>query len=176
MAPQVGLEPTTLRLTVARKPFLLMTAVVCRLRQSAIYTPLAGTGESCQLLPFSARGPRYFPRYHFCWIRSQVCSRAPSQQEPVCALFRPKFGRLPRYGDPGGLVVQLGSLPKASTAFRLFDLEKIWGKSVQDQWFSRQSAESLPDCSVGESSDREQRNGFPEDREGAPRGDTNEPN
>ena len=31
MAPQVGLEPTTLRLTVAGKPFLPMTAVVCRL-------------------------------------------------------------------------------------------------------------------------------------------------
>src|SRR5258706_13600759 len=33
MAPQVGLEPTTLRLTVAGTTILPMTVVVCRLRQ-----------------------------------------------------------------------------------------------------------------------------------------------
>jgi len=61
--PWVGFEPTASRLTVAGKPFLPMTAVVWRLHKSAIECASRRHGKCCRLLPFSARGPRYFHRY-----------------------------------------------------------------------------------------------------------------
>jgi hypothetical protein len=63
LGPQVRLEPTTLRLTVAGSQFLLNAAVASGVLANPYPRGFRALCGYCQLMPLTAQGPRYFPRY-----------------------------------------------------------------------------------------------------------------
>src|SRR6516225_4405323 len=69
---RAGIEPATLSLEGRWDPFLPITVVVYGLCKHCIHAPSSMASECCRLLRFSARGPRYFPRYSLCRLSRRV--------------------------------------------------------------------------------------------------------
>jgi len=61
MAPQVGLEPTTLRLTVARATLLLFTAVCCDCLNQAYFDATGPFGSPAIVMGFHLGSPKKSP-------------------------------------------------------------------------------------------------------------------
>src|ERR1700761_5083133 len=79
MAPEVGLEPRTLRLTVARNQFLPITAVATGVLEPLCLREICASCHYSLWLRMAAQSPRYFPQL---W-RSSLFPNHPAAIQPL---------------------------------------------------------------------------------------------